>query len=239
MPELPVGSPAADGLVEAQRHQLILENLGLAKYLARRFAERGEPLEDLQQTASLALVAAANRFDPSHGATFSTFAAQTIIGELKHHFRDHGWAVRAPRQLQELYLEVTAAMGDLTISLGRNPTTSELASACGRSEQEVAAAITAGHAYRASSLDAPDGTLDALCERWVDDEGIEGMERRAELASHLSALPPRDQEILRLRFVDERSQAEIADVLDLSPMQISRLLRRALDALRTAYAGGV
>jgi RNA polymerase sigma-B factor len=224
-----------EGDLDPKRQRLITEHLGLARYLAHRFVTRGEPLEDLQQVASLALVSAARRFDPSLGHEFSSFAAQTIIGELKHHFRDRAWAVRAPRHVQELYLEVSALLGELAQRLGRTPTTRELAEACGHSERDVAAAIAAGRGYRTRSIDAT-GSLDALCDRWVDvDGGIEGIELRAELAAHLMRLPARDRAVLRLRFAEEMSQSEIAVELGISQMQVSRVLRRALDELREAF----
>jgi RNA polymerase sigma-B factor len=216
------------------RHALIVDNLGLAEHLARRFANRGEPLEDLVQTASLALVRAAERFDPSLGFEFSTFATRTILGELKHHFRDKGWSVKAPRRLQELYLQVNVAIAELTQRLGRSPTVREVAAECGRREDEVLAAIEAGQGYRAASLDAPSPEGDSSREVPVDG-GYGELEHRDELASHLSRLPRRERELLRLRFVDDLSQSEIAAQLGISQMHVSRLLRRALDALRASY----
>ena len=223
----PVGAAARDRLIE--------EHLGLADYLARRFADRGESHDDLRQAAALALVKAANRFDPSMGFEFSTFATRTILGELKHHFRDHGWAVRTPRHIQEHYLETTAAVAELTQTLGRSPTVKEVAAACGRTVEEVLIAMEAGQGYRASSLDAPGISPDALVDQRTDDNESALLEQRSELGSHLRALPPREQEILRLRFVDELSQAEIAQRMGISQMHVSRLLRRALEALRQSY----
>jgi RNA polymerase sigma-B factor len=219
----------------AERDRLITEHLGLAEYLARRFADRGESSDDLRQAASLALVKAADRFDPTLGFEFSTFATRTIVGELKHHFRDHGWAVRAPRHVQEHYLEATAATNELTQSLGRSPTLREVAVACGRTEEEILIAMEAGQGYRASSLDAPGGTTERALERFGSDEDAAHLEQRDELEVHLRALSERDRELVRLRFVDELSQSEIAERMGISQMHVSRLLRRAIEALRASY----
>ena len=136
------------------RDQLIEAHLGLAEYLARRFANRGEPLDDLVQVASLGLVKAVERFDPARGLEFTTFATPTIVGELKRHFRDKGWAVRVPRRVQELHLRVTRVIDDLALELGRSPTVDEIATRAGTTEDEVIEAIDAGSAYRSASLDA-------------------------------------------------------------------------------------
>lgn len=221
------------------RQVLIESHLGLANHLARRFSDRGESREDLVQAAYLALVKAADRYDPSLGFEFSTYATRVILGELKHHFRDTGWAVRAPRQVQELYLEVNRAVSDLTHRLGRSPTVPEIAEACRRRPDEVLAAMEAGRAYRATSLETPTegGTQlhDHLASRERPDTVLED---RSELWSYLQRLSPDDRELLRLRFVDELSQIEIAKRLGVSQMQVSRLLRRALDTLREAYRSG-
>jgi len=233
--EGPVGSEHAT----PNRDELVTENLGLAYHLARRFANRGEAHDDLVQAASLALVHAAARFDPDRGVAFSTFATRTIVGELKHHFRDRGWSVRAPRQLQELYLTVNVTISDLSQQLGRSPTVREIAAACGRREEDVLAAMEAGQGYRASSLDAPSPGGDTVGDAHASGEDIAALvEEREDLLQHLAALSPRQQDLLRMRFVDELSQSEIADRLGTSQMQVSRLLRRALDELRAAYGGG-
>src|SRR5580698_8960709 len=137
------------------RDQLVELHLGLAEYLARRFDHRGEPLDDLVQVASLALIKAVERFDPDRGLEFSTFAVPTIVGELKRHFRDKSWAVRVPRRLQELHLRLTNAVPDLTHELGRSPTIDELAERLDVGADDVVEAMEAGRAYRSSSLDAP------------------------------------------------------------------------------------
>ena len=141
---------------ERLRNELVESHLGLAHQLARRFASRGETYDDLVQVASLALVRSVDRFDPERGVEFSTFATRTIIGELKRHFRDKGWAIRAPRRIQELYLELGPAIEALTQQHGRPPTVGEMARAVGSSEEAVLEAIEAGQSYRTTSIDAPD-----------------------------------------------------------------------------------
>jgi RNA polymerase sigma-B factor len=215
------------------RENLIESNLGLARHLARRFQHRGEPLEDLEQVASLALVKAADRFDPTRGVAFGTFAARTIVGELKRHFRDKGWAVRASRRVQELYLEIGTTTSTLAQELGRVPTVPELAGAIGTSEESVIEALEAGQSYRATSLDAPENDDDPLMERLGDrDSGYDLVEERELLGPAIAALPPRERSILRLRFVDRMTQSEIADVVGISQMHVSRVLASSLRALR-------
>lgn len=218
-----------------ERTRLIEEHLGLARHLASLYDRRGESREDLQQVASLALVGAADRFDPSLGFAFSTFAARTIMGELKRHFRDHAWAVKMPRTLQELYLEVTAAVNELTQSLGRSPTVAEVAAACNRRDDEVVAALEAGHGYRATSLDAPTRLEGSPTEVPTEGDPLGTFADHDELAAHLAMLAPRERELIQLRFVDELSQTEIAARMSLSQMHVSRLLRRAVDKLRQSY----
>ncbi len=218
------------------RDQLIEAHLGLAEYLARRFSNRGEPLDDLVQVASLGLVKAVERFDPGRGLEFTTFATPTIVGELKRHFRDKGWAVRVPRRVQELHLRVTGVVDELQLELGRSPTVAEIAVRAGTSEDEVIEAVDAGSAYRSASLDAGRG----------DDEESPGLlgqlggldpellraEGRAGLSPLIAELPQREQLMLYLRFYEGKTQSEIADRLGISQMHVSRLLSRSLDRLR-------
>jgi len=220
----------------ATRDELISTNLGLAHQLARRFANRGEPHDDLVQVASLALVKAVDRFDPDHGATFSSFAVTSIVGELKRHFRDKGWAVRAPRRIQELYLELGHHIDQLSQELGRAPTVAELAAASSTTEDAVLEALEAGRSYRTASLDAPDRDEQTLAESLgTDDPQFNHIEDRSVLAVALQRLSPRDQRILQLRFVDGLTQSEIAARLGVSQMQISRLLASSLQILRTSF----
>jgi RNA polymerase sigma-B factor len=218
------------------RDQLISANLGLAHQLARRFANRGEPHDDLVQVASLALIKAVDRFDPDRGAAFSSFAVTSIVGELKRHFRDRGWAVRAPRRIQELYLELGHHIDRLSQELGRAPTVAELARASGTTEDAVLEALEAGRGYRTASLDAPDRDQQTLAESLGrDDPQFTHVEDRSVLALALQGLSPRDRRILQLRFVEGLTQSEIASRLGVSQMQISRLLSGSLQSLRASF----
>jgi RNA polymerase sigma-B factor len=221
---------------EQIRHELIEAHLGLAGHLARRFAGRGEPHDDLLQVGSMALVKAVDRFDPSRGVEFSTFATRTILGELKRHFRDKGWFVRAPRRVQELYLQIGQVIATLTQDLGRSPTIREAAEAAGATEEDVIEALEAGQAYRSSSIDAvgPDG--ESLADRiGGDDDAFEDADNRAFLAPALAQLPGRERVILQMRFVDGLTQTEIAQRVGISQMHVSRLINRSLSILRRAY----
>jgi RNA polymerase sigma-B factor len=223
-----------DGL----RDQLIEAHLGLAEYLARRFGNRGELLDDLVQVASVGLVKAVDRFEPARGVEFSTYATHTIVGELKRHFRDKGWAVRAPRRMQELYLRLGKTIGALSQELGRSPTIQELATEAQVSEEEVLEALEAGQAYRFASLDAPspgDTDGDSLGAHMGDeDPGMVDAEHRAALSPLISRLPTREQKILHYRFFEGLTQSEIAARLGISQMHVSRLLARSLAQLRAA-----
>jgi RNA polymerase sigma-B factor len=217
------------------RDQLVEAHLDVAAYLARRFANRGEPLDDLTQVASLAVVKAVERFDPARGLEFSTYLTPTVLGELKRHFRDKTWAVRAPRRLQELNATLGAATAELTQRSGRAPPLPELAAHVGASEEDVLEALEAGEAYRATSLDAPTGGNDdsGLGSRLSDDdEAFDTVEERAVLSPLLSTLPRRQQLIVHLRFFEGRTQSEISALLGISQMHVSRLLARSLAQLR-------
>jgi RNA polymerase sigma-B factor len=218
------------------RERLVNEHLGLAEQIARRFSNRGESHDDLAQVAAFGLVKAADAFDASMGFDFPAFATRTIVGELKHHFRDKGWAVRAPRRVQELYLEMNAAIAELTQQLGRSPTVREIATACKRSESDVLAAIEAGQGYRATSLDAGGEHGRELLERLQGNHSDPGSAGELdEISPHMDRLSLREQAIMRLRFVEELTQSEIAERLGISQMHVSRLLRCAIETLRAAY----
>lgn len=221
------------------REELVTAHLGLAHQLARRFAHRGEAYDDLVQVASLALVKSVDRFDPGRGVAFSTFATRTVIGELKRHFRDKGWAVRAPRRIQELYLELGHAIATLSQDLGRAPTIAELARATGCSEEAVLEALEAGHGYRSTSIDVPDHHEEALANRiGAEDTRFDSVDDRSVLAPALAKLAPREQAILRMRFVDGLTQSEIASRVGVSQMHVSRLLAASLERLREAFDDG-
>jgi RNA polymerase sigma-B factor len=229
----------------ALRDRLVEAHLGLAEYLARRFAHRGEALDDLVQVASLALIKAVERFDPDRGLEFSTFAVPTVVGELKRHFRDKSWSVRVPRRLQELHLRLGAVVAELTHELNRSPTIPEIAERADATTDEVLEAMEAGRAYRSSSLDAPvggdDGEAAAPLSSWMGeiDTNMAVVEERSQLASLLRDLPERERTILVLRFYDGLTQSQIADRIGISQMHVSRLLARTLEDLREkALAAG-
>lgn len=223
------------------RDDLVRAHLPLADYLARRFGHRGEPLEDLVQVASVALVKAADRYDSERGTKFSTFATLTIVGELKRYFRDKGWALKAPRRVQELHLLISRSLPRLTQELGRSPTIAEIAGDAGASEDECVEAIEADRSYRLASLDAPapgpDGDGGALSSKiGAEDPDLAEAEDRALLESLLGALPERERRVIYLRFYDGLTQTEIAEQIGASQMHVSRLLARGMEALRKATA---
>jgi RNA polymerase sigma-B factor len=220
------------------RDELVTAHMGLAEYLARRFTNRGEPLDDLLQVASLGLLKAVDRFDPDRGLEFSTYATPTIVGELKRHFRDKGWAVRVPRRVQELHLRLGTVVSTLSQELGRSPTIPEIAHSAKVSEEEVVEAIEAGHAYRFTSLDAPSGEDESALstQLGVEDQNLIDSEHRVALSPLISRFSPREQTILHLRFFEGMTQSEIASRLGISQMHVSRLLARSQAQLREASA---
>lgn len=218
------------------REELVALYYPLVEYLARRFRGRGEPLEDLTQVASIGLLKAIDRFDPERGVKFSTYATPTIVGELKRHFRDKGWAMRVPRRLQEIGLQMRAVVADCYQELGRSPTVAEIAERSGLSEEEVLEGMETIHAYTVASLDAPtdeEGTT-SLGKLGAEDETLEMLEGWANVGPVLRQLPERERMILYFRFVRGMTQGEIAQHLGMSQMHVSRLLSRTLHALRQA-----
>jgi RNA polymerase sigma-B factor len=220
----------------ALRDELVEAHVPLAQYLSRRFAHRGESHDDLLQVALLGLLKAVERFDPERGLQFSTFATPTIVGELKRHFRDRGWAMRVPRRVQELHLQLGRAVGSLSQREGRSPTPAELAAYLGVSEEEVLEAMEAGGMYRLASLDAPapateDGG-DLIGMIGQEDGELDRVEHADELSNLLDALPERERAIVCLRFFRGLTQSEIAERIGISQMHVSRLLARSLDQLR-------
>jgi RNA polymerase sigma-B factor len=223
---------------EAAREELIRRFLPLARQLARRYERADEPIDDLVQVASMGLVKAVERFDPSRGVAFSSFAVPTILGELKRYFRDVGWAVHVPRGMQERALEVNRAVTELSRDLGRSPTPAELAGFTGLSHEEVLEAMEAAVAYDSVSLEAPrsddDPDSEGVAERiGVEDSGYELAEYAATLAPELRALSERDRLVLQLRFGEDMTQSEIAERIGVSQMHVSRLIRRALAQVRS------
>jgi RNA polymerase sigma-B factor len=221
------------------RQELIEAHLGLVEYLARRFAGRGEPLEDLVQVATIGLIKAVDRFDPDREVEFSTYATPTIAGELKRHFRDKGWAVRGPRRLQALNLQLGEIIGQLSQKLGRSPTVAEMAEGAGTTEEEVLEGLDSAHAYTLTSLDAPTGEEDLALREQIgsEDETLELLEYRTSLMPLMDQLPPRERTMLYLRFFKGMTQSEIADRLGISQMHVSRLLARTLAQLREGLEG--
>ncbi|MER5934275.1 RNA polymerase sigma factor SigF [Streptomyces sp. NPDC002054] len=229
--ELPEGSPQRAEL----RNRLVRMHLPLVEHLARRFRNRGEPLDDLTQVATIGLIKSVDRFDPDRGVEFSTYATPTVVGEIKRHFRDKGWAVRVPRRLQELRLSLTTATAELSQQHGRSPTVHELAERLGISEEEVLEGLESANAYSTLSLDVPDtddespAVADTL---GAEDEALEGVEYRESLKPLLEGLPPREKRILLLRFFGNMTQSQIAQEVGISQMHVSRLLARTLAQLR-------
>jgi RNA polymerase sigma-B factor len=217
----------------AARAELAERMLPLARSLARRYAGKGEPLDDLEQVASLGLLKAIDRFDVSRDVRFATFAVPTIAGELKRHFRDRGWMLRVPRDIQELCARVVRCRETLTRELGRSPTVQEVGNTLGASVEQVLDALRAADAYRMMSLDEPlaegAGALEAI---GGDDEGFELAEHRVLLRTGLDRLGEREREIVRLRFYEGLTQREIASAVGVSQMHVSRLIRRSIDAMR-------
>ena len=219
------------------RERLVNAHIGLAASLAQRFGSRPESQDDLHQAALLGLLHAIDRFDPTRGVQFTTFAWATISGELKRHFRDRTWGVRVPRRVQELYLTTAEASDALTNSLGRSPTIAEVASRIGASEEEVVEALEARAAYRLASIDSPVGDGDdsgpGSGMQLADAEpGYGVVEQRSLLSSLINKLPEREREIIHLRFNEELTQAEIAARIGVSQMHVSRLLSTSLAKLR-------
>lgn len=218
----------------AIRERLVSAHLGLAASLTNRYASRQESLDDLNQAALLGLLHAIDRFDPNRGIQFTTFAWATISGELKRHFRDRTWGIRVPRRLQELYLVTAEATDALTNTLGRSPTVGEVAKRIGASELDVVEAMEARSAYRLTSIDAPTGDGDdgTGMQLGSDDGAFGVVEQRSVLDGLIDRLPQRERQIIRLRFTEELTQAEIAKRIGLSQMHVSRLLSGSLQKLR-------
>lgn len=221
----------------AVRDELVTMNLPLVEHLARRFRDRGENHEDLVQVGTVGLIKAVDRFDTDRGVQFSTYATPTIVGEIKRHFRDRGWAIRVPRRLQELRISLSRATGELSQSTGRSPTVAELAKHLNITEEEVLEGLESAQAYATSSLDAgtSDGDDSMSLGATIGDEdtALEGVENRESLKPLLAALPERERQILFLRFFNNKTQSEIANELGISQMHVSRILARTLAQLRS------
>lgn len=220
---------------EQAREQLVLAHLNLARFLASKFKNRGESLDDLVQVATIGLIKAIDRFDISRGLEFTTFATPTIMGEIKRHFRDKGWSVRVPRRLQELSAKVTQVSDKLTEKLQRSPSVDEIAQAMGVSVDEVLEAMESAHAYSSVSLDVPQGDDDdgtqssTVIDKYaLVDEDLESSDDRIVLEQAIKDFSEREQQIIRMRFLEGFTQVEIAQKLQISQVQVSRLLRKTL-----------
>jgi RNA polymerase sigma-B factor len=225
----------------AAREELVERFLPLARDLALRYTYTHEPFDDLVQVASLGLIKAIDRFEPDRGTKFTSYAAPTILGELKRHFRDKGWALRVPRDLQERALAVSRETEALSKKLGRSPMVREVAAALDWTVEEVVEAQEAAASYEAASLDAPTARDDDEAAPPLDliggeDPAYELVERRDAIASSWNALPDEEREVLELRFTSDLTQREIGERVGCSQMHVSRLLRRALNRLETAAA---
>jgi RNA polymerase sigma-B factor len=221
---------------DATREALVERYLPLARYLARRYPAGGEE-EDLLQGASLGLLKAIDRFDGSRGIAFSSFAVPTILGELKRYFRDHGWSVRPPRDVQELSGKLVSASDRLTARLRRAPTPTELADECGATVEQILEAHAAATAHHPVPLDRPRaGESDAEPAGGLggEDPALAGVDSALAFESMLTVLPERERLILHLRFHEEWRQREIGEHLGLSPMHVSRLIRQSLTTLQAA-----
>ncbi len=220
---------------EQAREQLVLAHLNLARFLASKFKNRGESLDDLVQVATIGLIKAIDRFDISRGLEFTTFATPTIMGEIKRHFRDKGWSVRVPRRLQELSAKVTQVSDKLTEKLQRSPAVDEIAQALGVSVDEVLEAMESAHAYTSVSLDVSQGDDDdgtqssTVIDKYaLVDEDLESSDDRIVLEQAIKDFSEREQQIIRMRFLEGFTQVEIAQKLQISQVQVSRLLRKTL-----------
>ena len=223
------------------REQLIEQYMSLVRSLARRYSYRGEQFDDLVQIGSIGLIKAIDRFALSRSVELTTYATPNIIGEIKRHFRDRGWAVRVPRGLQELNVKLSKLVEQLTVQLGRSPTIPELAKAAGVEEEEVLEALESGRAYTALSLSQGGGQedgeeLDPLETLGEIEHEYEVSENRAVLAPGFRVLDERERAILHLRFFEGLTQSQIAQQVGISQMHVSRLIRRALEKIREEIA---
>ncbi|MGA3038551.1 MAG: SigB/SigF/SigG family RNA polymerase sigma factor [Vulcanimicrobiaceae bacterium] len=237
-----LGKITAKGKAEYEqlRADLVVAHLNLVRYLAVKFANRGEALDDLIQVGTVGLLKAIDRFDLERGVEFTTYATPTIVGEIKRYFRDKGWAVKVPRRLQELNLAVNRALEKLTVKIGRSPTVAELAAHLGATEEDVLEAQELGQAYNLLSLDTElSGEGDKKSQTLADyvgqnDPALDLLEDKANLERAFEILTGRERVILYLRFYENVSQTEIAKRLNVSQMHVSRLQAKALDKLRSA-----
>lgn len=235
-----IATPADIDRSTDRREAAILRHTTLVRSIARRYVGRGLPFDDIVQCGYVGLINAVDRYDPSRGVPLRAFAARTIEGEIMHLFRDHGWAVRVPRSLQELSRRLTTVGERLGHTLGRTPTPEELAEAVDEPVEMVQSALMAQKAYTAESLaDAGAESDDAGVDRilGIEDGGFDAVLDRDALARGLRRLPARERRMVALRFFEDMTQSEIADDVGISQMHVSRLLRAALETLRGELEG--
>ena len=218
---------------EEAREQLIVSHVNLVRYIAAKFKNRGEPLDDLIQVGTIGLIKAIDRFDPSRGLEFTTYATPTIMGEIKRHFRDKGWTIRVPRRLQELSAKVNSATDELTARLQRSPSIEEVAEYLDTTADEVLEAMESSSAYSSVPLEAQGGNEDddapSVIDRYASVDGdLEASDDRIVLEEVIGEFPEADQQAIRMRFIDGMTQVEIAKRLGISQVQVSRMLRRVL-----------
>ena len=220
------------------RDQLIVSHLNLVRFLASKFKNRGEPLDDLIQVGTIGLIKAIDRFEPDRGLEFTTYATPTIMGEIKRHFRDKGWSVRVPRRLQELSAKINQVTDDLTKELQRSPSIEEIAQRLETTVEEVLEAMESSSAYSSVPLEGGSSGADgdetpSIIDQYVtEDEDLAGSDDRIVLEEAIRDFSPREQEIIRMRFVEGLTQVEIAEKLNISQVQVSRLLRRTLKRIQ-------
>jgi RNA polymerase sigma-B factor len=226
------------------RNRLIEMHEPFVRVLARKFAHRGEPLDDLISQGNIALILAVDRFDPERGTQFATYATSYIVGEIRRYFRDKGWVMKVPRRYQELHLQVGRAVEVLEQRLGRSPRVPEIATEVGVSEEEILTVMEMGHAYEPASLDRDlpyeEEDLQVCLGENIGtmDRSLENYEERVVIREAISRLEPREQQIIQLRYFEELSQTEIAEQMGMSQMHVSRLLRRALAQLKKLLSEG-
>ena len=215
------------------RDQLIVSHLNLVRFLASKFKNRGEPLDDLIQVGTIGLIKAIDRFDPSRGLEFTTYATPTILGEIKRHFRDKGWSVRVPRRLQELSAKVNQANDELTNELSRSPSVEEIAKRVGATVDDVLEAMESSSAYSSVPLEGGGSSDDDDAPSVIDhyateDENLAASDDRIVLEDAIRDFSPREKDVIRMRFFEGMTQVEIAERLGISQVQVARLLRRTL-----------
>lgn len=222
------------------RNELVERHMGLAVHIAKRFQHNSR--DDVEQVAMMALVKAVDRFDPTLGFAFSSFAGRTIEGEIKRHFRDATWAVKVPRSAQELHLAVRRARDELSAALARSPSVAEVADHLGVDRDDVLTGLVAAEARSVGTLDTPsssgenDRSADTQAALGVADSGFDHLDNELTVERALHGLAERDRDIVRMHFYDGLSQADIAERIGMSQMHVSRLLRRAIDTMRSQMA---